>query len=262
MSITDILQETSKKYLNKSMVGDTVIHGVMIGVVVENNNKKFPGMVKVKIPTRDNKRNTLQWMKVVSIMGGKNWGSYCIPEINDEVLIAFENGNINNAYVIGSIFKNDSQLLTDSYTDENYKKVFLTKGKNQISVNDEQDKQSICIKTNNGHCVCLDDEKNLISLIHEKSKNFVKINTENGTIEVNAQSKLTIKINGIKLELIGDSGKVSLNCDSLNIQASQNISIDGQAVKIKSTSLDMSASTSAKLAADGITQIKGTVKLG
>lgn len=262
MSITDILQETSRKRLNKNMVGDTLLQGVMIGIVVENNDKKFPGMVRVQVPTRDNKRNILQWMKVVNFMGGKNWGIYCIPEVDDEVLIAFENGNINRAYVIGSIFKNDSQLLSDSYTDENYKKVFFTKGKNKISINDENDKQSISIETNKGHAIYLDDDKNLISLTDKKNKNSMKIDTDKGVITVDSESKLIINVNGIKLELTGDNGKVSLTCDSLNVKANQNINIEGQTIKVKSTALDMSASTSAKLSADGMTQIKGMVKLG
>ena len=63
MSITDIFEETSKKYMNKSLVGDTIVQGVMVGIVVENNNKQFPGMVRVQIPTRDKDKNILQWMK-------------------------------------------------------------------------------------------------------------------------------------------------------------------------------------------------------
>ena len=228
MSITDIFEETSKKYMNKSLVGDTIVQGVMVGIVVENNNKQFPGMVRVQIPTRDKDKNILQWMKVISFMGGKTWGMYCIPEIDDEVVIVFENGNINNAYVIGTIFKSDSQMLSDNYTDENYKKVLLTKGKNTIAIDDEADKQKINIQTNKGHTFSLDDEKNLISVKDKDGKNSIEIDTEKGTINVKADSKLVVDINGVKVEMIGDSKKISVNCDTITVKANQQVSVEGQ----------------------------------
>lgn len=263
MSITDILKETSKKYINKNMVGDTIVQGVMIGIVAENNNKNFPGMVRVQIPTRDNDKNILQWMKVISVMGGKNWGGYFIPEIGDEVVVTFEHGNINNAYVIGSIFKNDSDILAQSYTNENYKKVFKTKGENKILIDDEEDKQKIFMTTKKEHTISLDDENNLISIKDKDKKNIIEMNTEKGTINIKSNSKLVIDINGTKVEILGDENKVSIKCGSFNVNADQNVNIKGQNIKIDATTLDLKASASAKLSSDGATQIKGSVvKLG
>ena len=94
MSISDILIENSKKMLNKSLTGDTVVPGLMLGIVKENNNNKFPGRVRVQIPTRDNDKNILQWMKVCVLYAGPKYGLYWIPEIGDQVLVGFVNGNI------------------------------------------------------------------------------------------------------------------------------------------------------------------------
>lgn len=263
MSITDILQETSKKHMNKNMVGDTIVQGVMVGIVAENNNKNFPGMVRVQIPTRDKNKNILQWMKVINLLGGKTWGGYIVPEIGEQVVVAFENGNINNAYVIGSIYKNDSEIPSKNYTDENYKKLFSTKGGNQIVFDDETDKQKITINTNSKQTITLDDEKKLISIKDKDSKNMIEINTEKGTMSVKVDNKLTIDINGITIEMLGDSKKISVKCSSVNIDADQSINLNTQNLKFNATTLDMSASASAKLASDGTVQIKGSIiKLG
>ncbi|MBP0979318.1 MAG: phage baseplate assembly protein V [Oscillospiraceae bacterium] len=261
MSITDIFEETSKKMMNKNMTGDTIIPGVMIGIVVENNNNKFPGMIRVKIPTRDDKKNIFQWMKVISVAGGKNWGMYCLPEIGEEVVVVFENGNINKAYVIGSIFKNDSQVLSDGFSDENYKKIFLTKGGNKIFIDDETDKQKVIVSTKEGHSVSLDDEDKSILLKDKDKKNIIKIDSENGKINIMSESKLEIDIGGIKIEMIGDSKKITVKCDSLDIDSSR-VKVEGDNISIKATTFDVSASSSAKIASNGLTQIKGsTVKL-
>lgn len=261
MSITDIFEETSKKMMNKSITGDTIVPGIMIGIVVENNNNKFPGMVRVKIPTRDEKKNIFQWMKVVSIMSGKNWGMYCLPEIGDEVVVAFENGNINKAYVVGSIFKNDSQVLNDNFSEENYKKVFLTKSGNKILIEDEEDKQKIVVSTKEGHSISLDDENNNIFLKDKEQKNIIKINSENGTIDIMSENKFIININGIKIEMLGDSKKIMIKCDDIDIDTSK-LNIKSNDIKVKTTTLNIDASSSAKISSSGLTQIKGsTVKL-
>ena len=263
MSITDVLEETSRKYAKKNMAGDTVINGIMIGVVIENNNKKFPGMVRVQVPTRDDKRNILQWMKVISVMSGKTWGGYFIPEIGEEVVIAFEDGNINNAYVIGSIFKNDSEILSQNYTEENFKKIFITKGKNQILIDDETDKQKVLVNTNSGQSIEINDEDKLISITDKQKKNLIEMKTEDGVINIKSESKLTIDINGTKIEISGDTGKIIMKADSINIEAEQSINIKGQTIKMSSSNFNVNSSGSAKVNSDGMVQIKGNVvKLG
>ncbi len=263
MSITDILEETYRKSANKNISGDVVVHGIMVGIVVENNNDKFPGMVRVQIPTRDDRRNVLQWMKVASFMGGKSWGGYFIPEIGEQVIIAFGEGNINNAYVIGSVFKNDSEILSRNYTDGNYKKAFFTKGGNEILIDDEQDKQKIIIKTNGGQSVEIDDENKLISIGDKQGKNLVEMKTEDGIINMKTENKFTLNVNGVKIEISGDSGKMLVKADNIDIEASQNINIKGQTVKVDSSTLNFKASGSAVIESSGVLQVKGaTVKLG
>ena len=263
MSISDILTENSKKMLNKSLTGDTIVPGLMLGIVKENNNNKFPGRVRVQIPTRDKDKNILQWMKVCALYAGPQYGLYCVPEIGDQVLVGFVNGNINNAYVLGSIFKNDSDFVSENYTDENYKKSLITNGKNQFLIYDETDKQKIKILTPKQHSLMLDDEADVISFKDKDNKNSVEINSKDGLINIKAEKKLNININDAKITISEDGKTVSVVCGSCTIKADDNVNIKGQNVKIDATTFSVSASNGVKIKADGMVKISGqTVKLG
>lgn len=263
MSIADILQENSEKHMHKNMVGDTIVQGVMVGIVAENNNEEYPGMVRVQIPTRDKNKNVLQWMKVINLLSGKNWGSYIVPEVGEQVVVAFENGNINNAYVIGSIYKSNSEIPNNNYTRDNNKKLFLTKGGNQVFFDDEADKQKISICTKNKQTIVLDDEKKLISINDKDNKNIVKIDTENGVIELGAEKELKICVNDVKAAIDGESGKISIDCNELNIDAKNSVTIKTANYKLDSTNFGLGASATGKIEVNGPLQYKASViKMG
>lgn len=265
MSISDIIKETSEKSKNKNLAGDTIMHGVVVGIVVENGSRDFAGMVRVKIPTRDKNKNVLQWMKVVSTMGGKAWGSYVIPEIGDQVLVAFEEGNINNAYVIGSIYKNNSSTVGKYYTDENYKKVFKTKGGNRIEIDDTDDKQSISLVTKNGHTVSMDDASSTITISDKDKGNMMRIDTRLGFIDIKTGNKIAIEVNGAKFEMIGGLGMVNLNCVSFNVNAAQSISLAaGGGISVTAMgAMQLKAVGATALTSEAVMQLKGTlIKLG
>lgn len=101
MGFYDIMDEIAQKSVTKTETGDNRIFGVLVGVVVKNYDEKMPGRVCVRIPVRDKEANELQWARVAFASGGKSWGSYFIPEVDDEVLLVFEQGLIDKPYIIG-----------------------------------------------------------------------------------------------------------------------------------------------------------------
>ncbi|MHC5731125.1 MAG: phage baseplate assembly protein V, partial [Nostoc sp.] len=69
----------------------------LVGLVTNNNDPKGWGRVKVKFPTL-NINDESHWARVVGLGAGKERGFYCLPEIDDEVLVAFEHGDIHRPY--------------------------------------------------------------------------------------------------------------------------------------------------------------------
>ena len=76
---------------------------LMVGKVVDNNDKKGWGRVRVELPTltEDHMSN---WARVVGLGAGNERGCYWLPEIGDEVLVGFEHGDIHRPYIIGGVW--------------------------------------------------------------------------------------------------------------------------------------------------------------
>ena len=66
--------------------------GVVPGVVKNLNDTDGLGRIQVKLPRLPGE-NRLYWASVAAPMAGKNRGFFFQPEIDDEVLVAFEEGD-------------------------------------------------------------------------------------------------------------------------------------------------------------------------
>ena len=77
--------------------------GVVMGIVTNNNDPQGQFRVKVKFPWLSADEES-HWARVAMPMAGKDRGLMLMPEVDDEVLVMFEQGDVNHPYVIGSIW--------------------------------------------------------------------------------------------------------------------------------------------------------------
>lgn len=76
-----------------------IINGVVIGIVTAVG----VGQVKVNCPWLDPKHET-DWIRVASTMAGNNAGAFFMPNVNDEALLAFEQGDTRFPFVVGFLW--------------------------------------------------------------------------------------------------------------------------------------------------------------
>ena len=81
-------------------------YGVSPALVVDNKDPDGQGRVKVSLPwSPDAKGASCEvWARLATMLAGNNRGSWFIPDVNDEVLLAFEAGDPRRAYVIGALW--------------------------------------------------------------------------------------------------------------------------------------------------------------
>ncbi|MBQ9866298.1 MAG: hypothetical protein IJM34_04695 [Lachnospiraceae bacterium] len=277
MAIFDIFEEVSERAVTKTDTGDTRIFGVVVGEVVKNYSDNYPGRVCVKLHTRDDEANVLQWARVAMLSGGAEWGHYFLPEIGDQVLVVFEEGLIDRPYIIGCIQKAADTFLKKSVHEKNQHKRIVTRHGSSIEFEDVADdkggdgdgtKDKIYIYTpDKAHSVTMDNEKKLIE-IQDKDKNAqIQMKTENGEIVIKAAKKITIKAgDNITVTLNGssDSGKISISCADFVIDSSGKIELSAtQKMAVKGASFSAESQGLMKLNANGATQIQGTpIKIG
>jgi uncharacterized protein involved in type VI secretion and phage assembly len=182
------------------------IYGVVVGIVTNNKDDEGMGRVKVKFPWLSDDDESW-WARVATIMAGSKRGSYFLPEVNDEVMIAFEHGDVRFPYVLGALWNGkDSPPTTNS------------DGQNNIRV----------IKSRSGHIFRLDDSSGdeKIEVIDKTGNNSITI--------ASSDNSITITANG-KVKIVGQSIEITSQTD-IKVQANTSISVNA------STTMDIESS--------------------
>ncbi|RLI48197.1 MAG: phage tail protein, partial [Candidatus Thorarchaeota archaeon] len=134
--------------LNIKEESDDRIPGVMPGIVTNNQDPENLYRVKVKFPWLSEDNET-DWIRVATLMAGPERGSFFLPEVGDEVLVAFEYGDINAPYVIGVLWnRKQKPPETNSDGKNNIRKIRSRSG-HEIIFNDDDTskKEKLEIKT-------------------------------------------------------------------------------------------------------------------
>lgn len=274
MALYDIINEISGEQILKTDTGDNRIYGVALGLVTKDFDQKMGGRVCVTVTSRTENANKLLWARVAMPSGGKTWGHYFLPEAGDQVLLAFENGNIEKPYVIGCINRDNDKFFTQSIDQDNRFKRIVTKNGSTLtyedvpvpdgdSKNQPGDLDKITLQTAGKQLtLLLDNENHKIRLGDKENEDFVEMVTEkgSGTIKIQAKSKITIKVgDNITFTLNGESGVCKLEAKQLDIEAPNQISLksDGM-VKLEGGTIAQNASSVFKAESSGAVRISGT----
>jgi uncharacterized protein involved in type VI secretion and phage assembly len=270
MSLYDIIDEISERSATKTETGDTRVYGVMLGVVAKNYDKDMPGRVCVTVPTRDKDKNELKWARQAQPASGAKWGHYFLPEVGDQVLLAFEGGNIEKPYIIGCVPMDNSKFLSGSVDEHNQIKRIVTKNGSVLSFEDNKEgdgaKDKIRIETaGRAHDLLFDNENKLIRLTDKAKENMLEIKTEDGQMTIKAKSRLTIEVGDrVKMVFNGESGAVKIEANELSIQVSNQFKAksDGM-IKMDGAQMSISASSMFKAESGGMVNISGApIKIG
>jgi len=195
-------------------------------VVVDNNDPEKLGRIKVKFPWSDS--DETPWARYSAAHAGKDRGAYCIPEIDDEVLVGFEFGNPDKPIIVGSLYNVDDAPHSKTGSDENLIKAFITKSGNEVIFNDESGNEEIKISMKDG--------KNQIVLglsgpsITITSEGDIGIKGANITIE--SSDKMTLKA-GSDIEIKAQSNLKAEAGANLKSKAGASYDAEGAMVNVK-----------------------------
>ncbi len=201
------------------------IYGVEAGIVTNNQDPDGLGRVKIKFPwlSEDNETG---WARIATIMAGKERGSFFLPEVGDEVLVAFGHGDINNPYVIGALWnEKDRPPETNSDGKNNIRRLRSRSG-HEIIFNDDSatKKEKIEIHTNAKHKITLDDSAGgeKIEIVDKTGNNKITIDSNQNSINIESTVQLKIKSQIIEIEAGG----------TMTIKAGTLLNLQGSLVKI------------------------------
>ena len=236
------------------------ISGIVTGTVKENYDKDHPGMVKVELFLGEKGKNVTGWVAVMTPYAGADYGFYALPEVGSEVVVAFNMGDRNRPVVIGNIWSDKNKHPKGAVTEKNTSKQWITKGGNEIVIDDTADKQKITLTTKKGKGFAMDEEKNTITLHDKDKKNSIEIDSAKGVVTVKADKKLVLHVGGSDTIVVDGTGKkISLKSATVDVSADKDFNAKSQNVKLSGTAVKVDGSGSLQLSSSGSTQVKGTI---
>jgi phage baseplate assembly protein V len=178
--------------------GQPRVFGVVTAVVTDVDDSERLGRVRVRFSFGG--RTESAWARVASPWAGANRGAYFVPEVDDEVVVAFGHGNLGHPYVLGFLWSQPSPPPE-------------TSPKTGRSV----------IRSARGHTIEIDD-----------NKGTVELRTSGGCHTVLNDSKKTIELGIGETKLTIDGTTVSVKAAQISLEATGTLNLKGQLVKINS----------------------------
>ena len=109
--------------------------GLVEAIVIDNVDPEQMGRVKVKYPMLPDAPESY-WARLVMPMAGKERGWVTIPEVDDEVLVSFIRGDINNAIVVGSLYNGKDTPPYANEDGDNNLRVFQSRSGHRLTFDD------------------------------------------------------------------------------------------------------------------------------
>lgn len=192
-----------------SGVNDRRFYGVAPAQVISNFDSSGLGRVQIRLPWLP---GIQPWARVAVPMAGPEVGVFFIPQVGDEVLVAFHQGDLREAFVIGSLWNGRDKPPASQPSEATTRRM---------------------VKTPLGHTIDLDDATQAITIT--------------ATTKAGQNYKVSLGPSGIELDAAGNA-KVSLDMQgTLTIQAATQIELKAPSIKIEGDNVSIKGTAKATL---------------
>jgi len=149
--------------------------GVVTAIVKSVNDPDGQGRIEVQFPwLSDSLRSS--WAPVAAPLAGKQRGVFFMPEIDDEVLVAFEHGDFDHPFIVGFLWNGvDTPPETT-----NKNRIIKTPGGHELRFEDTDGAKKIILKSSSGQTITLNDSDGSITL--EGGQRILKMS--NGLVQI------------------------------------------------------------------------------
>jgi len=220
------------------------LHGVVPAIVTSNDDPEGLGRVKLTFPWLDEALAS-GWARVAAPGAGKARGLLPLPEVNDEVLVACEHGDINRPYVVGGLWngsdKHDiAQPVANGAVN---RRVLRTRTGHTLTFDDASGAghAAIEIKTGGGLRLLLSDGDRTI-VLQSASHTITLSDGGSGAVTIESSGDLLFKAQG-KLGLAGGGSRLELGPGGVKLESAANLTLQGAGqVALSGATTDVKAS--------------------
>lgn len=206
---------------NEQLLGD--LTGVMMAIVADNQDPKGLGRVKLTYPWAAASEESY-WARIAAPMAGPDRGEFFLPEEGDEVLVAFENGDLEHPYVLGGLWNGQREPPEDNADGNNDIRTIRTRSGHAVTFDDADSGGGVTVETASGNVVQLSDESGSesVTISDTSGENSLSFDPNSGKVTLSGSG--TIAIEATNIELSGDG--------NISIESSGILTLKGSLVKI------------------------------
>jgi uncharacterized protein involved in type VI secretion and phage assembly len=186
-------------------------NGIVIGTVIDLNDPEKLGRVKLKLPQYDDQVST--WARVAAPMAGSKRGFFFRPELSDEVLVGFENGEVRRPYVLGALWsKVDNPPQHDNDETKNNWRIIVSRSGHLLKFDDTDGSERIeIVDKSNSLKITFDSASSKIQI---ESSGDVEVSAPQGAFKVSAQS---VDIEATGTMKLAATGTMTVQGSTVNI---------------------------------------------
>jgi phage protein D len=224
---------------------------LVIGLVSNNKDDEKLGRVKVKFPALD---DTLEsdWLRIATLNAGPQRGVLMLPQVNDEVIVGFENGDTRRGYVLGSLWNGKDKPAPEHLkgADENdgsfsvqSDKQFIATSKDEMKLTstkkmtiESKDEQLVKIAKDRTEQVGGNLKDDVSGNLEQKAKGNYKSESTGsttikatGTVTLESSASLTIKAPSVTVE---GQASLTLKAPQVTINGSAMVNISGGLINL------------------------------
>jgi uncharacterized protein involved in type VI secretion and phage assembly len=191
--------------------------GVAMAIVTQNQDPDGMCRVKVRYPWYDKPRES-HWARLATPMAGKDRGLVAIPEVGDEVIVAFERQDLCFPVVLGASHNGKDTGPFTNGDGKNDVKIFKSRQGHFLKF-DDGSSGSVELSMKSGKRLLIDDHG--VTIEDDKGNHF-KIDSDSNGIEISAQGSLTIKAASVSIQATG----------SLELKANASVTVRGTVINL------------------------------
>ena len=176
----------------------SLFYGGHLAEVMDLNDPDSRSRVQVRVMSFDGAagQDGPIWARVACPFAGDNRGAFLLPDVGDEVLVIFQNGDPRFPVVVGGLWNGASQPPETISGGRNQKKVIRSKNGVKITLDDQDGQEQFIAETPGGQKVTLKDGPGTVT-IEDSNGNSVKLETAG--ITVTASAKVTVNASTVAI---------------------------------------------------------------
>ncbi|WP_010520525.1 type VI secretion system Vgr family protein [Aquimarina agarivorans] len=225
-----------------------------VAKVIAVNDPNGMSRIKAQFPWQKMYNKTTPWIRVATPYAGGDRGFHLLPEENDEVLIGFENGDVERPYMQSALYTGVNKHNAWQSENNDFKGL-TTKGGHVIELNDTKGGEMITITDKNGNKILIDTANNNMEI---SALENMTLSAKN--IKISASENIEVSAGKDMTNSVGEN--LNMMAKNKNIVVDKNLMVSTEKQEMVSEEITLSSnSKNLTLASGKIVDIQSTEKV-